>query len=436
MLWHLLLLLALGHAAEYGADVSFPIHHLGLKDGPLGDRKAIYEDYMDGCRKFYGSKGDRCDVSEQERVQMSLRQAQSMVVSQNADEATYTRSYFLMKILLQNYTSTGFMKIRAPSGVRELLTDYWEKNKENKKLEQWPVGNIYTNHWSSPTYVASVEDTTLHGGGLALKEAIWDAAKSTVEQWTGMELKPISQYGIRVYTEGSILNPHVDRLPLVSSCIVNVAQDVDEPWPLEIYDREGNAVNVTMEPGDMVLYESHSLIHGRPFPLKGRYFANIFIHFEPTGRKLSDVGDDYLEELDDFFPPYIISGSPEAENWKLRNPHGWKLSSPSAAQVNRPEGHAAAANGDIARLAAIAKKNRKMLHAKDTNGWQPIHEAARAGHLEVVQMLLEHDVDINARTHGGKGASPLYVAIESLSESHPVAKFLLENGAINIEPEL
>ena len=28
--------------------------------------------------------------------------------------------------------------------------------------------------------------------------------------------------------------------------------------------------------------ESHSLLHGRPFPLKGRYFANIFIHFEPS----------------------------------------------------------------------------------------------------------------------------------------------------------
>lgn len=84
MFLHLLLLLALGHAvdaAEYGADVSFPIHHLGLKDGPLGDRNAIYEDYMAGCRKFYGNKGDRCDMSEQERVEMSLRQAQSMVVS-------------------------------------------------------------------------------------------------------------------------------------------------------------------------------------------------------------------------------------------------------------------------------------------------------------------------------------------------------------------
>ena len=33
-----------------------------------------------------------------------------------------------------------------------------------------------------------------------------------------------------------------------------ISTDVDEPWPLEIYDRQGNAVNVTMEPGDMVLY--------------------------------------------------------------------------------------------------------------------------------------------------------------------------------------
>ena len=57
-----------------------------------------------------------------------------------------------------------------------------------------------------------------------------------------MELKPSSQYGIRIYTEGAILNPHADRLPLVSSCIVNVAQDVDEPWVLEVYDRQGNAV--------------------------------------------------------------------------------------------------------------------------------------------------------------------------------------------------
>jgi len=128
---------------------------------------------------------------------------------------------------------------------------------------------------ASPTHMVSVEDKRLRGGP-QLKQQIWDAAKDTIQRWTGMELEPVSMYGIRVYTEGAILSPHVDRLPLVSSAIVNVAQDVDEPWPLEIYDRQGNAVNVTMEPGDMVLYESGSLLHGRPFPLNGRYFGKCF----------------------------------------------------------------------------------------------------------------------------------------------------------------
>ena len=328
------------------------------------------------------------------------------------------------------------MKIRAPSKVRELLEGHWEKNKDKKKQELWGPGNTYANHWASPTYMVSVEDSNLRGGGMQLKNAIWDAAKSTIEQWTGMELKPISQYGIRVYTEGAILNPHVDRLPLVSSCIVNVAQDVDEPWPLEIYDREGNAVNVTMEPGDMVLYESHSLIHGRPFPLKGRYFANIFIHFEPTGRKISHHSDDFVEELDDFFPPYIIPDSPEADNWKLRNPSGWKMPSPSAAMADLPAANRAAAAGDLESMKKLASTDKKMLHSKDGNGWQPIHEAARAGHIHIVELLLEHDVDINARTHGGKGGSPLNVAVNTLSLKHPISQFLIDNGAVNIEPEL
>lgn len=54
--------------------------------------------------------------------------------------------------------------------------------------------------------------------------------KSLFLEWTGQELTECSLYGIRVYTEGSVLATHVDRLPLVSSAIINVAQDVDEPW--------------------------------------------------------------------------------------------------------------------------------------------------------------------------------------------------------------
>ena len=129
--------------------------------------------------------------------------------------------------------------------------------------------------WESPTWMLDVGDDALHGGGTKLKNSIWEVARHELQQWTGQELTPTSLYGIRKYTEGSVLATHVDRLPLVTSAIINVAQDVDEEWPLEIYGHDGIAYNVTMEPGDMVLYESHSALHGRPFPLKGRYYANV-----------------------------------------------------------------------------------------------------------------------------------------------------------------
>ena len=58
----------------------------------------------------------------------------------------------------------------------------------------------------------------------------WNAARDTIQAWTGQRLAECSLYGIRVYKEGHMLAPHVDRLPLVSSAIINVDQDVDEPW--------------------------------------------------------------------------------------------------------------------------------------------------------------------------------------------------------------
>jgi prolyl 4-hydroxylase len=36
-----------------------------------------------------------------------------------------------------------------------------------------------------------------------------------------------------------------------------------------------------MKPGDCVFYESSSIIHGRPLPLRGEYMANVFAHTKP-----------------------------------------------------------------------------------------------------------------------------------------------------------
>ena len=134
--------------------------------------------------------------------------------------------------------------------MMNLLSKFWNKqftSVSNLKNETWPTGNTYTNHWSSPTKMISLDSK--------LRKVIWDASKEKLEEWVGVELSPPSLYGVRVYTEGAVLAPHVDRNPLVISAIVNVAQDVDEPWPLEVYGRDGKAYNITMDVGDIIFYE-------------------------------------------------------------------------------------------------------------------------------------------------------------------------------------
>jgi prolyl 4-hydroxylase len=204
---------------------------------------------------------------------------------------------------------------------------------------------------------------------------------------------------------------------------------------LEVYDRHDRAVNVTMEPGDMVLYESGSLIHGRPFPLKGKYFANIFIHFEPTGRRLG-ASEPYVTTSD--LPPYLNANTPEADHWLKMHPGGWKKPVPSAPaqQIPSPEGHHAAANGDIESLSKIAASNRKAFYAKDSNGWQPIHEAVRGGHLAAVELLVRHGASKDARTgRTGKGYSPLKLALHQHSADHPITQYLLQIGATSYDDE-
>jgi hypothetical protein len=364
----------------------------------LGDRQAAYDKFMQGC----GSPD--CVHAEIDRVKNNFDQPRSM----------------------QNYTETGFKKIKCPTKLYNILKYFWDKNRYSNSSENWDVGNTVVNHWESASYMVSVEDSNLLGGGASLQDAIWDAARPTIEEWVGEELKPCSLYGIRIYGNGSILAPHVDRLPLVSSAIINVDQDVDEPWPLEVIGHDGMAYNVTMESGDMVLYESHSLIHGRPFPMKGRFFANIFIHFEPVVKQKSS--EDNESEL----PVYILPGSPSAQEWIARRPQGYEQNDIDASTT---EAHLAASAGNLRKLKRIAVKSPEDLTAEDINGWQPIHEAARSGHVEVVQFLLKNGADINTLTGKGTGTSPLYWAIESLGEDHPAVQSLKRLGAILISPD-
>jgi prolyl 4-hydroxylase len=307
-------------SSSYGVDVSFPMHHMTQKKEfhstndnawlqqqqqqastpsslPLGTEPERYQQFMEGCVNYYNNqnnKEERCWINERERIRLNLRQP----------AAVY------------NYTQLGFAKMQIPINLMRALTELWNQNQNQKRLERWAPGNIYTNNWLAPTYILNVEDTGLKGGGPHWRKWIVEQVREVLEEWTGQHLAETRLYGIRIYQNQSILSPHVDPLPLVSSVILNIDQDVDEPWPLEVIGLYGMAHNITMQPGDMILYESHSIIHGRPFPLLG---ANLFAHFEPIG----PIDGPATTVHGSHTPPsYIIRNTFLEFDWKRNLPQG------------------------------------------------------------------------------------------------------------------
>ena len=309
----------------------------------------------------------------------------------------------------------GFAKIPTPPDLWQLISEFWEHNHDQLSTERWEGGNVSVNHWESPTYMVSLHNTSLHGGGRDLQNKVWTAAQKTLEGWTGQSLRGCSLYGVRVYKSGSILMTHVDRLPLVTSAILNVAQDTDEPWPLEVIGHDGKAHNITMEPGDMVLYESHSILHGRPFPLKGKFMANIFVHFEPIGKE---------GEL----PPYIRATSEGTRFYHDMTAATKQQQQQQQQRVVGTRAHTLAGNGLLDDLKQLVQEDFRLVVAEDSSGWKPLHEAARGGHIPVIRYLLTEGADVNAQTHMGETATS--VAERYMGASSPTVNFLLSKGGI------
>jgi prolyl 4-hydroxylase len=69
----------------------------------------------------------------------------------------------------------------------------------------------------------------------------------------------------------------------VISAILNLGQEnVKKDWTLTMKDIDGTRHQISMQPGDMVLYESAKCQHGRPIALKGEAYANLYIHYKPA----------------------------------------------------------------------------------------------------------------------------------------------------------
>ena len=186
--------------------------------------------------------------------------------------------------MIPNYTKRGFEKAKLPTPLLKKIQAFYTTNLGSQKDEKIPGDFIFNADKKNKKNSFLIDLST------ELRNEIHHTLKSMMETWCGKALLPTFVYGIRVYKRGAVLKCHQDRLEThIISAIINVAQDVDEDWPLSIDDNYYRHHDVMLKPGDIIFYEGGRLAHGRPDPLNGDLFANVFCHFKPTDYVPRDV---------------------------------------------------------------------------------------------------------------------------------------------------
>jgi len=75
------------------------------------------------------------------------------------------------------------------------------------------------------------------------------------------------------------------------------------------------------------------------------------------------------------------------------------------------------------------------IDASDAGGWRPLHEAARAGNLVGIELLISAGCDISSRTgRSGNGGTALWWAMQRYGEHHDVVALLRFHNALEAGP--
>lgn len=221
-------------------------------------------------------------------------------------ESTLRHEWNRHKRVSRTCSPLGFKKGRLPNDVFASISAFYYNNRDNRVREEWGGKGVFVNWWDVDVFFVQIPWDMKHMWQRRLLEL--------VEAWVGTKLEQTDMYGLRRYEEGARLLTHVDRESTHAfSLIVNIAQEnLSEPWPVEVYDHADRLHEVTMNPGDVVYYESAKCLHGRNKALTGNgsHYVNLFTHYRPVGdpqwfkksnpegtpEPLIDVGECWNEE--------------------------------------------------------------------------------------------------------------------------------------------
>lgn len=179
---------------------------------------------------------------------------------------------------LPRFSPMGFKVERVPEKTFQLIREAYDLLKPTIRPENWNgiTNFIHDSNGEAPVEILSMDAFS------RIREIIADELKPIHEAFIENKERIVPKwiYGIRSYKRGAILEPHTDTIAThhVSSIII-VDKQVDRDWALDIQDHQGRWHKVYAEPGDMILYESATNLHGRMEPFEGEYFRNFFLHY-------------------------------------------------------------------------------------------------------------------------------------------------------------
>lgn len=236
------------------------------------------------------------------------RREEELLMLPGANERWENFMQYTQSRVVPRFTERGFEVIPIPTKVFEKLKAALEKGLENwDSIPSEPqIDAVYT---PKPSKFISL-------GSLAWE--VGNDLKELHEAWSGMELRHTSAYGLRLYQEGASLIMHHDKIHThVISSIVHIGHeyfDENEPWPIEIEDHDGVRHAVNLEPGQMLFYESASCLHGRRKVFKGKYYASIFMHYQPADKAIWNFNiDDVINNVPPFWRQGVIED--EGNRW-------------------------------------------------------------------------------------------------------------------------
>lgn len=161
------------------------------------------------------------------------------------------------------------------------------------KIDKSP--ELYSKDWDG-----KFGDSTLNEAfasyGDPMGDSLLELSLKDIEFFTGKRLLPNYSYW-RLYMNNAILRKHTDRPSCEVSATLCLGYDVsnlagDYEWPIYFKRYKGTEeVPVTLNPGDMIVYQGCDLVHWRNKFL-GNNHAQVFFHYSDANGPFKKVFDD------------------------------------------------------------------------------------------------------------------------------------------------